>query len=169
MTHDRNWIVIATGDNETSELRLLPADDREGRWDEALATDGLRDLCGSTSVIATWDDHDFVGNNTLGVDEPGRDVALRGFGEYWANPSVGAPGVPGVFTRATLGDIDWFLVDDRYHRGEVESMILLDYVAGRALRLPREETSTPALWERLRAAGAMEYTTVVLAGAPDLL
>lgn len=41
----------------------------------------------------------------------------------------------------------------RAHRGEVESMILLDYVAGRALRLPREETSTPALWERLRAAG----------------
>lgn len=27
MTHDRNWIVIATGDNETSELRLIPATD----------------------------------------------------------------------------------------------------------------------------------------------
>lgn len=27
MTQDRNWIVIATGNNETSELRLLPADD----------------------------------------------------------------------------------------------------------------------------------------------
>lgn len=26
MTQDRNWIVIATGDNETSELRLIPAD-----------------------------------------------------------------------------------------------------------------------------------------------
>lgn len=27
MTQDRNWIVIATGDNETSEIRLLPAND----------------------------------------------------------------------------------------------------------------------------------------------
>lgn len=27
MTQDRNWIVIAAGDNETSELRLLPASD----------------------------------------------------------------------------------------------------------------------------------------------
>ena len=40
------------------------------------------------------------------------------------------------------------------HRGQVESMILLDYVAGRALRLPREDTSTPELWHRLRTAAA---------------
>ncbi len=26
MTHSRNWIAIATGDNETSEVRLIPAD-----------------------------------------------------------------------------------------------------------------------------------------------
>lgn len=29
MTHDRNWILIAAGDNETSEVRLVPADDPE--------------------------------------------------------------------------------------------------------------------------------------------
>lgn len=40
----------------------------------------------------------------------------------------------------------------RRHRGEVGQMILLDYVANRGLRLPREGTSTPALWNRLRAA-----------------
>lgn len=27
MTHSRKWIVVATGDNETSEIRLLPAND----------------------------------------------------------------------------------------------------------------------------------------------
>jgi len=27
MTHDRKWIAVATGDNTTSEVRLLPADD----------------------------------------------------------------------------------------------------------------------------------------------
>ncbi len=38
------------------------------------------------------------------------------------------------------------------HEGQVGSMVLLDYVAGNGLRLPREDTSTPALWKRLRAA-----------------
>jgi hypothetical protein len=31
-------------------------------------------------------------------------------------------------------------------------MVLLDYVGGRGLRLPREGSSDPALWARLRAA-----------------
>jgi len=31
-------------------------------------------------------------------------------------------------------------------------MILLDYVGGRGLRLPREGSSTPALWAKVRTA-----------------
>jgi hypothetical protein len=42
----------------------------------------------------------------------------------------------------------------RAHRREIASMILLDYVANKGLRLPREQSSTPALWDRLRAAAA---------------
>jgi glutaminyl-peptide cyclotransferase len=38
------------------------------------------------------------------------------------------------------------------HRGELRSLILLDYVANAGLRLPRESTSNPALWLRMRAA-----------------
>jgi hypothetical protein len=38
------------------------------------------------------------------------------------------------------------------HRGEIRSMILLDYVANKGLRLPREGSSNPALWAQLRAA-----------------
>lgn len=44
------------------------------------------------------------------------------------------------------------------HRDEVGAMVLLDYVAGRGLRLPREASSDRALWARIRrharAAGA---------------
>jgi Zn-dependent M28 family amino/carboxypeptidase len=47
------------------------------------------------------------------------------------------------------------------HAGEVGEMILLDYVANRGLRLPREGSSDQALWTRLRevadAAGVGEY------------
>ena len=35
---------------------------------------------------------------------------------------------------------------------ELEAMVLLDYVGNKGLRLPREGTSDPALWRRLRAA-----------------
>lgn len=40
----------------------------------------------------------------------------------------------------------------RAHADEIGSVVLLDYVANRGLRLPREATSDTALWARLRAA-----------------
>ena len=39
------------------------------------------------------------------------------------------------------------------HIWDTGAMVLLDYVAGRGLRLPREGSSTPALWAQVRAAG----------------
>jgi glutaminyl-peptide cyclotransferase len=38
------------------------------------------------------------------------------------------------------------------HRGQVGQMILLDYIANKGLRLPREGSSDIALWARVRAA-----------------
>jgi hypothetical protein len=40
------------------------------------------------------------------------------------------------------------------HAGVVGSMVLLDYVGNRGLRLPRESSSDAALWRRLRSAAA---------------
>jgi glutaminyl-peptide cyclotransferase len=40
------------------------------------------------------------------------------------------------------------------HRGEVGQMVLLDYIANKGLRLPREGSSTEGLWARVRAAAA---------------
>ena len=40
------------------------------------------------------------------------------------------------------------------HRREVGAMVLLDYVGNRGLRLPREGTSDPRLWARLRSAAS---------------
>jgi glutaminyl-peptide cyclotransferase len=38
------------------------------------------------------------------------------------------------------------------HAGELRALVLLDFVANRDLRLPREQGSDPALWARLRKA-----------------
>jgi glutaminyl-peptide cyclotransferase len=40
----------------------------------------------------------------------------------------------------------------RAHRGQANAMILLDYVAGKGLQLPREGSSDPGLWKRVRSA-----------------
>jgi glutaminyl-peptide cyclotransferase len=38
------------------------------------------------------------------------------------------------------------------HRGEVGQMVVLDYIANKGLRLPREGSSDTAMWARVRAA-----------------
>ncbi len=52
----------------------------------------------------------------------------------------------------------------RAHAGEVHEVVLLDYVANRGLRLPREATSDRALWGRLRAAAARVGTSAAFPG-----
>ena len=47
------------------------------------------------------------------------------------------------------------------HRRSVGTMVLLDYIANKGLRLPREGSSDPALWARLRAAAARVGVTAV--------
>jgi Zn-dependent M28 family amino/carboxypeptidase len=42
----------------------------------------------------------------------------------------------------------------RAHRAQIREMVLLDYIANKGLRLPRERTSNRALWARMRAAAA---------------
>ena len=39
----------------------------------------------------------------------------------------------------------------RRHAGELRALVLLDFVADKDLRIPREAGSDPALWARLRA------------------
>jgi glutaminyl-peptide cyclotransferase len=40
------------------------------------------------------------------------------------------------------------------HPGATRAMVLLDYIGNRGVQLPREGSSTPALWATVRAAGA---------------
>jgi len=40
----------------------------------------------------------------------------------------------------------------RRHRGEIRAVVLLDFIADKDLRIPREDSSTLSLWARLRAA-----------------
>ncbi len=54
------------------------------------------------------------------------------------------------------------------HPGEVGAMVLLDYVAGRNLRLPKEISSDPGLWAQVRRAAGSAGVARVFPDVSDL-
>jgi alkaline phosphatase D len=68
-----------------------------------------------TPTLVIWDDHDFGGNDSDG-SLPGKERSLELFRALWPNPSCGLPETPGIFFKATYGDVDIFMTDGRYYR-----------------------------------------------------
>ncbi|HJN76243.1 MAG TPA: alkaline phosphatase D family protein [Myxococcota bacterium] len=104
-------VFLFIGDNHYANTNDLGALRQWYRW--AHERDERREMLAETSIVATWDDHDYVGNNTDASD-PGGDVAKRVFDEYWANT---------IPSRHVVGEVEFFLLDDRSHRGEDDSML----------------------------------------------
>jgi alkaline phosphatase D len=75
----------------------------------------LQKLLTGTTHLAILDDHDFGPNDTDGSYVL-KGETLKLFERYWPNPSHGLPGVPGAFGWARVGDVEFFLLDDRTYR-----------------------------------------------------
>jgi alkaline phosphatase D len=85
------------------------------RYSHTRALPILQPLLGATHNYAIWDDHDFGPNDadrTYGL----RTTALDIFRLFWANHTYGIPEVEGVFGRFEWYDVEFFLLDNRYHR-----------------------------------------------------
>ncbi|HUO84852.1 MAG TPA: alkaline phosphatase D family protein, partial [Thermoanaerobaculia bacterium] len=85
------------------------------RYAHGRALPELQPLLASTSQYATWDDHDY-GPNDADRSYPMRDETLEIFRDYWFNRTHGTLETPGVFHSFRWGDIDFFLLDDRFYR-----------------------------------------------------
>ena len=85
------------------------------RYRRQRAFEPLQRLLTAAPQIAIWDDHDY-GPNDADASYTMKGETLALFKRYWANPSYGLPETAGVFGYAHLGDIDLFLLDDRYYR-----------------------------------------------------
>jgi len=85
------------------------------RYAHTRAVSELQQLLASTHNYAIWDDHDF-GPNDSDRSFRGREASLRIFKDYWANQSYGTMETPGVFFRFEWGDVEFFMLDDRFHR-----------------------------------------------------
>ena len=66
-------------------------------------------------TYAIWDDHDYGPNNSDGTEE-GKEGSLAGWQQFWANPPTGLHDVPGAFFKFSRGEVDFFIVDGRFHR-----------------------------------------------------
>ena len=65
-------------------------------------------MLANVPTMATWDDHDFLANNSNGTCL-NRDYALDAFVEYWASPAAGLPATPGVdFNYRYATEVDHF-------------------------------------------------------------
>lgn len=75
----------------------------------------LQALLGSVHHYAIWDDHDY-GPNDSDRSFRGKHLARDVFRLFWANPGYGVDESPGITTRFAWGDVEFFLLDNRWNR-----------------------------------------------------
>jgi len=78
-------------------------------------------LTASTAIYAIYDDHDFGVNDCAGGLDPFKPAwklpALNVFKENWVNPYYGGgDSQPGCWFDFSMGDVDFFMIDNRYYR-----------------------------------------------------
>lgn len=85
------------------------------RWTHTRSIPELQPLLGAAHNYAIWDDHDY-GPNDADRSYRLRSEALENHKLFWANQTYGTEETKGVFGRFEWGDVEFFLLDDRYHR-----------------------------------------------------
>ena len=109
-------LMVWLGDN--TYLREVDWESESGiayRYGHTRAHPLLQGLLATAAHYATWDDHDF-GPNDSDRSYLLKDATLAAFDRYWPSFTRGLPDVPGVFTHFRWADVEFFLLDDRYHR-----------------------------------------------------
>ncbi|WP_420574481.1 alkaline phosphatase D family protein [Kordia sp.] len=85
------------------------------RYRHTRATKELQALLGSVHHYATWDDHDF-GPNDADRSYVNKKLTEQTFNDYWGNLNTNAAGNGGVMQHFAWNDVEFFMLDDRYHR-----------------------------------------------------
>lgn len=89
----------------------------DARYRDVRAMNMFQKLFAATHHYAIWDDHDYGPNDSFKTFTFKAD-ALRLFKQYWPNPDMGSPELPGTWTSFTHQDAEFFLLDDRTYRDD---------------------------------------------------
>lgn len=106
-------LFILMGDNIYSNS-TVPSKQRR-MYLKFRADPHFRAFGATTPIYAVWDDHDY-GINNSDRTQLGKERSLKTFNEIWPNPPSQAVQTPGIWTRFTVGQAEFFLLDVRYHR-----------------------------------------------------
>jgi alkaline phosphatase D len=106
-------LLLQLGDNHYANTTKLPKLRADYTMHRSVAS--FRALTAGLPTYGIWDDHDYGPNDSDGT-LAGKEDSLRAFKEFWANPAFGIADAPGCFFRFTRGDVDFFMLDVRYHR-----------------------------------------------------
>jgi len=106
-------LVLLLGDNHYADSPL-PAAQRKAYYEQRRQA-GYREITARIPAYAIWDDHDYGPDNSDGT-LMGKELSLQTFKEHWANPAYGEPDNPGVYFQFRRGQVDFFMLDVRYHR-----------------------------------------------------
>lgn len=89
----------------------------ETKWDTALSTQGLVEVTASTSLVATWDDHEVANNYSLQADGIEEKFAQGLTSFRRAIPQGQGPGGTGIWRKLAWGAVlDVFVLDCRGER-----------------------------------------------------
>jgi alkaline phosphatase D len=106
-------VLLMLGDNHYADS-TAPEPQRRAYYDHRR-TLGYAEITRRVPTYAIWDDHDY-GPNDSGADAAGKEISLQTFQQFWANPSYGEADNPGIYYKFSRGDVDFFMLDVRYHR-----------------------------------------------------
>jgi alkaline phosphatase D len=124
-------LFVLLGDTIYADEGLRPAGRWDERWADALATEGLRAITASTSVVATWDDHEV--DNDWSWEQPGMPGdALDALAAFRRSlPLREGPGGSRLWRSLRWGDVlELFVLDCRGERidGDYVSREQLDWL-----------------------------------------
>jgi alkaline phosphatase D len=85
------------------------------RYTHTRSIPEIQRLLSESANYAIWDDHDFGPNDSNGSFIH-KNWSLECFKYFWANNSYGLTDEDGITSQFTWGDIDFFLLDNRYFR-----------------------------------------------------
>lgn len=85
------------------------------RYTMARSAPELQPLLAAGPNYAIWDDHDY-GPNDADRSWAGKRWTEEVFNNFWCNPTTNATGDGGITSTVVMNDVQFFLLDDRYHR-----------------------------------------------------
>jgi alkaline phosphatase D len=108
----------------------------ETKWDTALSTQGLRDVTASTSLIATWDDHEVANNYSFETTEGIDALFPEGLAAFRRALPLGVGPGGGIWRKLSWGPtLDVLVLDCRGERrdGNYISVAQMDWLKAELL------------------------------------